>query len=84
VPHHHPGARGGAGKSAGRGASPWLVPGAACLYHASVILPILPHAADRDPEPHPHPQGRPERGLTLDWALKDRVRQLIEQENIRF
>ncbi|KIZ03425.1 hypothetical protein MNEG_4532 [Monoraphidium neglectum] len=29
-------------------------------------------------------QGRPERGLTLDWRLKDRVRQLIEQENIKF
>lgn len=29
-------------------------------------------------------QGRPERGLTLDWRLKDRVRQLIEHENIKF
>jgi hypothetical protein len=28
-------------------------------------------------------QGRPERGLTLPWALKDRVRALIEQENIK-
>lgn len=31
----------------------------------------------------PPTQGRPERGLTLDWRLKDRVRQLIEQENIK-
>jgi hypothetical protein len=28
-------------------------------------------------------QGRPERGLTLPWQLKDRVRALIEQENIK-
>ncbi|KAI8473640.1 MAG: hypothetical protein J3K34DRAFT_410090 [Monoraphidium minutum] len=28
-------------------------------------------------------QGRPERGLTLDWALKERVRKLIENENIK-
>jgi len=28
-------------------------------------------------------QGRPERGLTLHWQLKDRVRALIDQENIK-
>eukprot|EP00882_Tetradesmus_deserticola_P009064 GHRQ01009561.1.p1 GENE.GHRQ01009561.1~~GHRQ01009561.1.p1 ORF type:complete len:463 (+),score=267.23 GHRQ01009561.1:87-1391(+) len=28
-------------------------------------------------------QGRPERGLTLPWQLKERVRALIEQENIK-
>ncbi|KIY97818.1 hypothetical protein MNEG_10143 [Monoraphidium neglectum] len=28
-------------------------------------------------------QGRPERGLTLDWRLKDRVKTLIEQESIK-
>eukprot|EP00877_Chromochloris_zofingiensis_P007434 jgi/Chrzof1/2944/Cz12g05110.t1 len=28
-------------------------------------------------------QGRPERGLTLPWQLKDRVRVLIEQENAK-
>lgn len=28
-------------------------------------------------------QGRPERGLTLPWQLKDRVRSLIDQENIK-
>ncbi|GBF98823.1 telomere repeat-binding factor-like [Raphidocelis subcapitata] len=29
-------------------------------------------------------QGRPERGLSLDWQLKERVRHLIEEEHIRF
>jgi hypothetical protein len=29
------------------------------------------------------PEGRPELGLTLPWQLKDRVRALIEQENIK-
>lgn len=33
--------------------------------------------------PNAYRQGRPERGLTLDWRLKERVRQLIEQENIK-
>ena len=30
-----------------------------------------------------HAQGRPERGLTLEWQLKERIRTLIAQENIR-